>query len=55
MTAPGLWRLKQGAQGGGEKRSLYSEKSEETRGKRKIKVFCCTFNISHNKKEENFL
>jgi hypothetical protein len=41
-------------QGGGEKRELFSEKTEKTRRKRKIKVFCSFLRNFPYKKGEKF-
>jgi hypothetical protein len=41
-------------EGGGEKRKLFSEKTEKTRRKRKRKVFCSFFGNFPYKKGENF-
>jgi hypothetical protein len=42
------------SQGGGEKRKPFSEKTEKTRRKRNIKVFCSFFLNFPHKKGDNF-
>jgi hypothetical protein len=42
-------------QGGGEKRKLFSEKTEKPGEREREKCFALSFEIPHTKREKNFL